>query len=48
MMMIIMIRSFDDKSDLLLFGPGNINVTKLQKIALLGSARILRKVLSIK
>ena len=28
--------------------PGNINVTELQKIALLGSANILRKVLSIK
>ena len=28
--------------------PGNINVTELQKIALLGSAHILRKVLSIK
>ena len=27
--------------------PGNINVTELQKIALLGSAQILRKVLSI-
>ena len=28
--------------------PGKINVTELQKIALLGSAHILRKVLSIK
>ena len=28
--------------------PGNINVTELQKVALLGSAHILRKVLSIK
>ena len=28
--------------------PGKINVTELQKIALLGSAHVLRKVLSIK
>ena len=28
--------------------PGNVNVTELQKIALLGSAHILRKVLSMK
>ena len=28
--------------------PGNINVTELEKIALLGSAHILRKVLSLK